>query len=208
MFIKLENGEIICKEIVSIDGGDIDDELVGHPDSIYNCDEQKARINWLISQNMRKPIMDIGTACGYILEKVCNGSSEGIGIDIRCDRLLVAKRKYPVKKFYYANVLNLSSFCGKGIKSIILSEILEHLKFEYCHFAIIHCLNVIGKDGVIYYTVPNAYLDITIDQNPEHKWYPNIHSINSVMEVVGKHIRVGYTVNEVSTFLCGTVWRK
>jgi predicted SAM-dependent methyltransferase len=158
--------------------------------------------------------MDIGTACGYVIGKL-NGD---IGIDIRCDRLLVAKRKYPNMKFYYANVLNLSPFYGKGIKSIILSEILEHLKYEHCHFAIIHCLNVLddnsrdgekdyGEKGVIYYTVPNAYQDKTVDQNPEHKWYPTRNSINSIMEVVGKHIKIGYTVNEVGLFLCGTIWK-
>lgn len=202
MFIKTSSGEIVCKEIACSD--DIDDDITGHNDSIYNCVEQQVRINWLVEQQMKKPIMDVGTACGYVL----NAVGGGIGIDIRCDRLLVAKRKFPGMNFYYANVLNLSPFYGKGIKSIILSEILEHLKFEHCHFAIIHCLNVIDNDGVIYYTVPNAYEDKTVDQNPEHKWYPTRNSFDSIMEVVNKHMKVGYTINEVGMFLCGTIWKK
>ena len=34
MIEKTSNGEILCKEINSCE--DIDEELVGHPDSIYN----------------------------------------------------------------------------------------------------------------------------------------------------------------------------
>lgn len=205
MTIKLSNGEIVCREIAS--ELDVDDEVVGHPDFIYNNADQKARIDWLIRQRMKKPILDVGTACGYVLNAV-GGDRGDIGIDVRCDRLLVAKRKYPKMKFYYANVLNLQPFYGKGIKSAILSEILEHLIYEHAQYAIVHCLRTVDSDGVIYYTVPNADMDRTVDQNPEHKWYPTRNTFNTIMEMTDKHVKVGYTITEVGLFLCGTIWKK
>lgn len=202
-FVKLDNGEILAKEICSYE--DIDDELVGHPDSIYNTIDQITRIEWLISLKMEKPIMEIGTACGYVLGKV-NGD---IGIDIRPDRLLVAKTKYPDKRFYYGNVLNLTPFYnmkinGIEIKSIIISEILEHISFDLAFHAIIHCLNTAP---VLYYTLPNIDKDIGVSKNIEHKWYPTRDIIKILMDNVNKHKKIVYDINEVSQYLCGTIKR-
>ncbi len=198
MFIKLENGEILVKEINSYK--DIDDELVGHPDSIYNIVDQIVRIEWLKTQNMLKPIMEVGTACGYILNKL-NGD---IGIDIRPDRLLIAKTKYPDKKFYYGNVLNLTPFYNMGIKSVIIAEILEHIPFELPIHAVIHCLNVAST---VYYTLPNIDKDINMSKNPEHKWYPTRDNTKILMDNVNNHIKIIYDINDISNFLCGTIRR-
>jgi hypothetical protein len=198
MFIKLENGEILAKEINSYK--DIDDELVGHPDSIYSTADQVARIEWIAAQNMEKPIMEVGTACGYVLNKL----SGDIGIDIRSDRLLVAKTKYPDKKFYYGNVLNLTPFYSMGIKSVVISEILEHIPFDLSHHAIIHCLNVAP---IAYYTLPNIDIDKNVSKNLEHKWYPTRADTKILMDNVNQYIKVTYDINEVSNFLCGTIRR-
>ncbi len=198
MFIKLENGEILAKDINSSD--DIDDELVGHPDSIYNKPDQIERIKWLMRHNMKKPIMETGTACGYVLNKL-NGD---IGIDIRPDRLLVAKRKYPDKKFCYGNIFNLTPFYDIGINSVIISEILEHIPFESSHYAIIHCLNVAP---IAYYTVPNTTKDINATKNQEHKWHPTVDLVDTIMKKVNIHMKIDYNINKVSNFLCGTIRR-
>jgi len=198
MFIKLENGEILAKDINSHE--DIDDELVGHPDSIYNSLDQIERIKWLMRYNMKKPIMEIGTACGYVLNKL----DGDIGIDIRPDRLLVAKRKYPDKKFCYGNILNLTPFYNMGIKTVVVSEILEHIPYDVCHHAIIHCLNVAP---IVYYTVPNTAKDIKAIKNQEHKWYPTVTQIDTLMKTVDMHMRINYNVNKISNFLCGTIKR-
>lgn len=198
MFVKLENGEILAKEINSY--GDIDDELVGHPDSIYNSSDQIERIKWLMRYNMKKPIMEIGTACGYVLNKL----DGDIGIDIRPDRLLVAKRKYPDKKFYYGNIFNLTPFYNTGINSVVMSEILEHISFEFSHHAIIHCLNVAP---IVYYTVPNATKDINATKNQEHKWHPTVEQVDVLMKFVNLHMKIDYNINKVSNFLCGTIRR-
>lgn len=198
MLIKLENGEILAKDINSYE--DIDDELVGHPDSIYNNSDQTERIKWLIMCKMKRPIMEIGTACGYVLNSL-NGD---IGIDIRSDRLLVAKRKYPNRKFCYGNILNLTPFYNTGINSVVISEILEHIPYNICHHAIIHCLNIAP---IVYYTVPNMTKDINVAKNQEHKWHPTAKQVGVLMKLVNRHMKIDYNINKVSNFLCGTIKR-
>ena len=198
MFIKLENGEILAKDINSYE--DIDDELVGHPDSIYNSSDHIERIKWLMRYNMKKPIMEVGTACGYVLNKL----DGDIGIDIRPDRLLVAKRKYPDKKFCYGNILNLIPFYNMEIKTVVISEILEHIPYDVYHHAIIHCLNV---TPIVYYTVPNTTKDINATKNQEHKWHPTVARVDTLMKTVDMHMRINYNINKISNFLCGTIKR-
>ncbi len=198
MYIKLENGEIIVKEINSY--LDIDDELVGHPDTIYNSADQIGRIEWLKTEHIKKPIMEVGTACGYVLNKV----DGDIGIDIRPDRLLVAKSKYPNKKFYYCNSLNLEPFYNNGIQSIIIAELLEHITFESAFYAIIQSLKVAP---FVYYTLPNIDKDINVSKNLEHKWYPTRENTKILMDNVNNHIKIIYDINEIFGFLCGTIKR-
>lgn len=198
MLVKLENGEVLAKEINSYE--DIDDRLVGHPDSIYNGLDQVERLKWLMRYNMKKPIMDIGTACGYVLNKI----DGDMGIDIRPDRLLVAKRKYPDKKFYYGNILNLTPFYNMGVNSVIVSETLEHLPYDLCHHAVIHCLKVAP---IVYYTVPDASKDDSVAKNQEHKWYPTISLVKEMMKNVNKYMKIDYSIDNVSNFICGTIRR-
>lgn len=198
MFIKLENGEVLAKDISSHE--DIDDELVGHPDSIYNNSDQIERIKWLMRYNMKKPIMEIGTACGYVLNKL----DGDIGIDIRPDRLLVAKRKYPDKKFCYGNILNLTPFYNMGIETVVISEILEHIPYDVCHHVILHCLNTAP---IVYYTVPNTTKDINATKNQEHKWHPTVAQADTLMKAVDMHMRINYNINKISNFLCGAIKR-
>lgn len=196
MIVKLDNGELLAKEINSYE--DIDDELVGHPDSIYNSIEQIGRLEWLITRNMEIPIMEVGTACGYVLNKV-NGD---IGIDIRSDRLLVAKTKYPNKRFYYGNCFNLTPFYNMNIKSVVLAELLEHLPYELAFHAIIHCLKVASK---VYYTLPNSEKDINVSKNSEHKWYPTKENTKVLMDNVNRHIKIIYNIEDIYGFLCGSI---
>ncbi len=200
MLEKNPNGEILCKEINSYE--DIDDELVGHPDSIYNDVDQKFRVEWLINElktnNVERPIMEVGTSCGYILNKI-DGE---IGVDIRSDRLLVAKRKYPNRRFYYANILNLQSFYDMGIKTIVVAETLEHLPYDSVHHALIHCLRTAP---IIYYTVPNSETDSNVSKNPEHKWYPTHDNLKVVLDYTSKHINIVYDIRSSNNFLYGTI---
>ena len=200
MIDKTSNGEILSKEITSVD--DIDDELVGHPDSIYNDVYQKFRIEWLMNElkvdGAKRPIMEVGTACGYILNKI----DGDIGIDIRPDRLLVAKKKYPNKIFYYANILNLQSFYNMGIKTIILAETLEHLPYNVVHYAIIHCLRTAPA---IYYTVPNSETDISVSKNQEHKWYPTYSNLKAVLDYTATNINMVYDIRNSNNFLYGII---
>ncbi len=200
--IKTASGEILSKEILSCD--DIDEELVGHPDSIYNDVYQQQRVEWLASElkanNAERPIAEVGTACGYILNKI-NGD---IGIDIRPDRLVVAKRKYPDKKFYYGNILNMEPFYNLGIKTIIAAEILEHLPYNVAHHAIIHCLR---STPVIYYTVPNSETDPGVVQNQEHEWYPTTKNMVVLLEYTAKHINMVYTIKSDKNFFYGVIRR-
>ncbi len=198
MFKRLDNGEIVVKEINS--QADFDDELVGHPDVIYNCIDQIGRIEWLKTQHMKKPIMEIGTACGHVLSKV----DGDIGIDIRPDRLLVAKLKYPNKKFYYCNSLNLEPFYSKGIQSVIIAELLEHMTFESAFYTVIQSLKVAP---FVYYTLPNIDKDINVSKNLEHKWYPTRENTKILMDNVNNHIKIIYDINEIFGFLCGTIKR-
>lgn len=198
MFVKLENGEILAKEINSYQ--DIDDELVSHPDSIYDSMDQIARIEWLVTQKMEKPIMEVGTACGYVLYRL----DGDIGIDIRLDRLLVSKTKYPDKKFYYGNILNLTPFYNMEIKSVVISEILEHVTFDLAFHALLHCLKVAPT---VYYTLPNIDKDAGVSKNLEHKWYPTRDNVKILFDNVNNHIKIIYDMNEISTFLCGTIRR-
>lgn len=200
MYVKAQNGEILCKEISSYE--DIDDELVGHPDSIYDDIGQQYRIQWLLSElkinNAEKPIMEVGTACGYILNKI----DGDIGTDIRPDRLLVAKRKYPNRRFCYANILNLEPFYNTGIKTIIAAEILEHLSYDSAHHALIHCLRTAP---IIYYTVPNSETDINVTKNPEHKWYPTYQNLKTLLDYTAKHINMIYDIKSTNNFFYGII---
>jgi ubiquinone/menaquinone biosynthesis C-methylase UbiE len=200
--IKTQSGEIICKEILSCD--DIDEDLVGHPDSIYSDVYQQQRIEWLVSElkvnNAEKPILEVGTACGYILNKI-NGD---IGIDIRPDRLVVAKKKYPDKQFYYGNILNLEPFYNFGIKTIIAAEILEHLPYNAAHHAIIHCLRVAPT---VYYTVPNSEKDPGVVLNQEHRWYPTANNMAVLLEYTSKHINMVYDIKSDNNFFYGMIRR-
>ena len=202
MFEKTLGGEIICKKIDSHE--DIDDELVGHPDSIYNEVDQQFRVEWLINElkinNAERPIMEVGTACGYILNKI-DGE---IGIDIRPDRLLVAKKKYPNRKFYYANILNLQPFYDMGIKTIVIAETLEHLQYDSVHHAIIHCLRTAP---FIYYTVPNSETDPNVSRNLEHKWYPTHDNLKVALDYTSKHINIVYDIRCSNNFLYGIIKR-
>ena len=200
MIEKAESGEIICKEINSYE--DIDDELVGHQDAIYNEIDQKFRVEWLINElktnNVEHPIMEVGTSCGYILNRI----GGEIGVDIRSDRLLVAKRKYPNIKFYYANILNLQSFYNMGIKTIVVAETLEHLQYDTVHYALIHCLKTAP---IIYYTVPNSETDVNVAKNPEHKWYPTYNNLKTIFDYTLKHINIVYDIRSSYNFLYGII---
>lgn len=214
MYIRTSSGEIICKEINN--ELDIDEQLVGHQDSIYADLGQFRRIEWikneLRARNAQKPIMEIGTACGFVLNYVCgdygDNCTANIGIDIRPDRLLVAKRKYPKTKFYYANILNLEPFYNMGIKNIIAAEIFEHMQYSHVHFGIIHCLRCLDREGRIYYTIPNSEIDSSVAKNIEHLWSPTYHSLKTLFEYVGMHMEIKYEINSIDNFFCGTIMRK
>lgn len=211
MYIKTLSGEITCKEIVN--ELDINDELVGHPDSIYKGAEQLYRIEWIKNElkmrNAEKPIMEIGTACGFVLNEI----DGDIGIDIRPDRLLIAKRKYPEKKFYYGNILNLEPFYEMGIKTVIAAEIFEHIRYDIAHHAVIHCLRCLGRidemgnKGMVYYTVPNSEVDALVANNHEHLWCPTYNNLIALLEYVGSHMKIKYEINRIGNFFCGTIMR-
>lgn len=202
VYIKAQSGEILCKDISSHE--DVDDELVGHPDSMYNDTNQQYRVQWLVSElktdSTKRPIMEVGTACGYILDKI----DGNIGTDIRPDRLLVAKRKYPNRRFCYANILNLEPFYNTGIKTIVAAEIFEHLPYDFVHYALIHCLKTAP---LVYYTVPNSETDTNVAKNPEHKWCPTYNNLKGVLDYTAKQMNIVYDIKNSNNFFYGTIRR-
>ena len=164
----LPDGQIVCKRITpTLDM--LDDVIVHHADTMYDCEHPAKRIEWLVSQ-AQAPLIEVGTATGYVLSKM---TGQRAGIDIDVARLLLASKRYPDIDFYYGNVLNLDPFFNGGFNTLIVAETLEHLPYEHVHYALHHCLMVAPK---VIITLPRHENVMT---NPEHRWHPNPEAIGA-----------------------------
>jgi len=142
-----------------------------HPSVIYKDKSQKNRIEFLI-KNTDGNVLEVGCATGYILSKVCKS---GTGVDIREDRLIYAKIKYPHLNFTLASGEDMP-FKNNSFDTVLLPDILEHVEYNIAKEIVKESLRV-GKKVII--TVPNSTSKWI--NNPEHKWIPTIKNINNLL---------------------------
>lgn len=162
----LADGQIVSKRVLA-DLSILDSAIVHHHDSMYLDPKQKERVDWVIEKTKGGAVIEVGTATGYVIAKV-NASCRRVGVDTNIARLLLAAMRYPNIEFYYANVLNLSSFYKEGFDCVIATEIMEHLPYDHVRHALFHCLTVASRLVV---TIPHGD---AVMSNPEHLWRPSL----------------------------------
>lgn len=154
----------MMEEITEILSGTLLDysNLVGHSDDMYKLDRMKQRLEWL-KQNTEGPILEIGCATGYVLNYVCG---QGTGIDINRERLKVAKTRNRIHSYFLADAEHID-FPDKSYKTVILSEVLEHMPFEKSKRVLNEALRI---GYVLLVTLPKAEGEEGRNKNPEHYW--------------------------------------
>ena len=154
--------------------------IVDHPDWIYEDESQKLRLAWLKNECLGS-IIEVGCATGYVTAYV--GASAGV--DIRRDRLMLAKRKFQHICFILSDAMNLP-IKDQSYDTVILPEILEHLEFEHAKKTLKEALRVSRQ--LVLVTLPRAeYFDYTHDANtgrlnPEHLWDPTENRLKTLIE--------------------------
>jgi len=139
-----------------------------HPAMIYEDESQKERVRFFIEHIKEgEKILEVGCATGYILNKAYEEKKiEGIGIDIRRDRLLYAKMKHSDLEFISASGEFLP-FKDKSFDTVLLPDILEHVDYEDVP-KILKESKRVGKKVLISVPTPTGkWFD-----NPEHRWKP------------------------------------
>jgi len=157
--------------------------LAGHPDSIYDDENQKERIDWL-RENVSGSALEIGCAGGY----VTSYTRADVGLDINQWRIKFAKTKHPEKDFITASAFSLP-FKEKAFDTILIPEILEHVPLTQAERIISEAKRVASK---ILITLPNAEkinYNKSIVESPEHKWFPTKKIILNLM----KNCSIQYT---------------
>jgi len=182
--VILEDGQIILKHVTQ-DLSILDSAIVHHYDGMYEDPNQKARVDWVVSQASGDRVIEIGTATGYVISKV--SAKHRVGVDNNIARLLLADKRYPDIDFYYANIFNLFSFENQ-FDCLLLTEVLEHLPFEQLHYALVHCIRTASR---LVITVPHGDNVMT---NPEHLWLPSLPVMTALIEgtMVAKIVSVDY----------------
>jgi ubiquinone/menaquinone biosynthesis C-methylase UbiE len=157
--------------------------LAGHPDSIYDDENQKERIDWL-RENVSGNALEIGCAGGY----VTSYTRADVGLDINQWRIKFAKTKHPEKDFIAASAFSLP-FKEKAFDTILIPEILEHVPLTQAERIISEAKRVASK---ILITLPNAEkinYNKSIVESPEHKWFPTKKIVLNLM----KNCSIQYT---------------
>lgn len=90
----------------------------GYPEA---REEQLKRVKF-IAENVKGPLLDLGSDSGYIL----NESGGGVGIDISLERIKAAKHWYPQLILVQA-MAELLPFKGSCFETVIAAELLEHV---------------------------------------------------------------------------------
>jgi len=175
-YVEKNNYERTCFEIYKIY---LCMGEAGHPAMIYEDDTQKERVKFFINhiRHIREgeKILEIGCATGYILSKAYEERKiEGIGIDIRRDRLLYAKITHSSLEFINGSG-NFLPFKDKTFDIVLLPDILEHVDYEKA-IAILKEGKRVGKKVLISVPTPTGkWFD-----NPEHVWRPTLEAVSAL----------------------------
>lgn len=156
----------------------------GHPDSLYNEQEQIERIDWLMS-NRAGNTLEVGCATGFVTEH----AGANVGLDVDVDRAILAKIKHPAKEFVSADACYVP-FRGKAFDTVLIPEVLEHVSFKIARELIEECRRV-GRQLLI--TLPNAEkpnYEKSPAKNPEHLWSP---TTQRVRDLLGTSVAIHYT---------------
>ncbi len=146
-----------------------------HPAIIYRDNAQKERVRFLIRHIKGEKVLEVGCATGYILRKVYEERKiEGIGIDIRKDRLLYGKITYRNLDFISASGEFLP-FKDESFDTVLLPDILEHVDYEKA-IAILKEGKRVGKKVLVSVPTPTGkWFD-----NPEHVWRPTLEAVSAL----------------------------
>jgi len=163
-----------------------------HPASIYKDKIQKERIDWL-KEHKDGSTLEIGCATGFVTNYV----GADIGLDIREDRVAVARKRYPNVKFIEGDATNLpfedNSFC-----TVMAPDTLEHVPQHIAKAIVNECMRVCSMRVLI--TMPNGDRkgykhDRSIGgKNPEHLWPPTRMNIDNLL--YGLKYEIGLTSND------------
>jgi len=177
------------------------DVVAEHPDVMYEQEQQKERLDWL-KINKEGITLEIGCATGF----VANYVNASVGLDLRQDRILFARRKYPHIEFIRGDASTLP-FDNNSFDTVLAPEILEHVFFETAKKILKECLRVCRKQILI--TMPNASkrgykADRVIgDKNPEHLWNPTQNKIKELVKET-RH-KIEYSSDE--SFVLVKIWK-
>ncbi|MCJ7697621.1 MAG: glycosyltransferase [Thermoplasmata archaeon] len=163
--------------------------MAGHPASMYEDKIQKERIDWL-KENKEGSTLEIGCATGFITNYV----NADVGLDIREDRITVARKRYPSIKFIEGDATNLpfedNSFC-----TVMAPDTLEHVPQRIVRAIVDECMRVCSTNVLI--TMPNGDRkgykhDRSIGgKNPEHLWPPTRVNVDNIFN--GLRYEIGLT---------------
>ncbi len=151
---------------------------VDHPDSLYDEAGQRERVAWL-RQKAIGTSLEIGCATGFVTEVV----GEAVGIDLRLDRLGVAKRLRSGLDFLAADATRLP-FPDDSFDTVLMPEVLDHLPRDLATGAIVEAGRV--ARSLLLATVGRAESegyagDATAGaRNREHLWVSDRRGLTSL----------------------------
>uniref|UniRef100_A0A6M3LB47 Putative methyltransferase n=1 Tax=viral metagenome TaxID=1070528 RepID=A0A6M3LB47_9ZZZZ len=115
----------------------------------YQKPEQQRRLRWLVNHcKGTGDILEIGCSWGYVL----NAVGGRCGVDISGKAIDVAMRTYPLKNWLVSDVTRGLPFENGQYKVVLLTEILEHLKWENVKPAVFEALRI--TSGKVLITLP------------------------------------------------------
>ena len=147
-----------------------------HPAMIYEDNSQKERVRFFIEHIKEgEKILEMGCATGYILNEAYEERKiEGIGIDIRRDRLLYAKLSHFDLEFING-AGDLLPFKDKTFDTVLLPDILEHVDYANAE-KILKESRRVGKKVLISVPTPTGKWF----NNPEHRWKPTKEAFSAL----------------------------
>lgn len=177
--------------------------ICGHDDEIYGKEYQKERIEWL-KNNKEGNTLEIGCATGFVTNYV----KADVGIDLRGDRLLLAKLRYPHISFIKSDASKLP-FRDNAFDTVLVPDILEHVPFDIAKKILYEAYRVCSKKILI--TLPNGSGSVWDEdhevgsKNPEHLWRPTKQKVN---ELLSGYSNYKITTSNEEIFLFIQIFKK
>src|SRR3990167_1528184 len=140
------------------------DEIAA-PGPDYGDERQRERVSWIANHTQTQSALDLGCGDGYVLASLPPGDYAGIDIDR--ERIDAAMKRMPQYPFYVMDVTyGIPDSCGR--KTVIIADVLEHLRFDNAIKLVLRAWELAGENLVI--TLP---WDDDMAINIDHKWRPN-----------------------------------